>query len=114
MRRACTGAVVACIALLAGGTAHAHSGAPYKTDNQAEKYLENKFPRWAGMNLLNADFKFALCLGSPLFNSRTNRFGEDIYRHFSCTLSAGGRSFNLKVHTLPGGRWLVQAGRFNS
>lgn len=90
---------------------------PYRTDGQAERYLEQQLARWAGVNLhppANPPDEFgyvrevpapsASCVNGYYSdhekhtkrhfkpNEKTNRAGEYTFRSFKCDLSAHGDS----------------------
>ena len=78
----------------------------YRTDNQAQTYLEHGFTRWAGINLSTQAVKFASCLNGYYSKTehrthkhfpqgKTNRYGEAVFRSFSCDFTTAGRTFNL-------------------
>jgi hypothetical protein len=94
---------------------------PYRTDAHAEHYLEHGLKRWAGIDLKKAGDKFASCIdgyysrheqrtGKHFPQGHTNRYGEDTFRSFGCTLTVGARSFHLYVVTRVHG-WRVIADR---
>jgi hypothetical protein len=69
----------------------------YRTQDQAELYLEHGLRTWDDNNLGRTDLRAAYCISgyaaSPKANkdypqSRVNRLGVDIYRTFACTLYA--------------------------
>lgn len=87
---------------------------PYRTDVQAADYLEHGLKHWAGINVDAANgVTFAFCINGfyskteqrtgKHFNggqAKVNKFGEYMFRSFSCTLVTGGRIFSLYVVTL--------------
>jgi len=104
-------ALLTIVALAVPAAAQAAPSGPYRTDNQAERFLETRLPAWAGVNLHPPanpadEFGIVRVLPTPLvsclngafsarekrtkrhFRSRTNRAGEDTFRSFSCSLSA--------------------------
>jgi hypothetical protein len=118
--------VIGIAALLATTTAAAAAALwkpPYRTDHQAELFLERGLKTWAGINLRAADFKSAFCVNG-YYSKReqrtkrhypqghVNRVGENTFRSFACTLSVNDRSFHVYVvttMTLIG--WRVMADR---
>lgn len=112
--------VVVCAALLFAAPALAGMSL-YRTDAQAQRYLEHGLHRWAGINLRTASFKSAFCIngyyskhesrtGHHYPQGKTNRYGEDLFRSFTCTLAVNSRSFHLYVLTTRLG-WRVSADR---
>jgi hypothetical protein len=110
MRFAILALILAALAAPAAAQAATPPG-PYRTDNQAERFLEKQLPAWAGVDLHPApnppdEFGLARIVPAPSascfngafsarekrtkrhFRSRTNRAGEDTFRSFACTLSA--------------------------
>jgi hypothetical protein len=100
----------------------ASTGKPlYRTDHQAEVFLEHGLRTWAGLNLRTADFKSATCFNGYYSKreQRThhhypqgheNRYGENTFRSFACTLAIDSRSFHLYVVTARTG-WRVMVDR---
>jgi hypothetical protein len=104
-------AVLAVLAIPAAAAAAAPG--PYRTDAQAERYLETQLAVWAGVNLhppANPPDEFAYARDVPAPSAscvngydsdhekrtkrhfrpvqRTNRAGEYTFRSFACSLSA--------------------------
>ena len=87
---------------------------PYRTDVQAQHYLEHGLRHWAGIDLNDANsYTSAFCFNGYYskteqrtgehFNggqAKVNKFGEDMFRSFACTLTSRGRFFNLYLVTL--------------
>jgi hypothetical protein len=88
-------AICAALTLVAG--ADAHRGAPYRTNAWAERMLK-RVHHWRGYAVVS-DFG---CIGGDFADSRTNRNGEDTYKHFDCVLNTQNYSHSFKVtlHTL--------------
>ena len=103
-------------------TASARAGRPlYRTDQQAETYLEHGLVAWAHIDLRKQAVKLASCFNG--YYSKTeertrkhfpqgtvNRSGQVVFRSFSCDFTTAGRTFNLYVVTTPGG-WKVTTDR---
>lgn len=114
---------VAATAVAAGWPVSAGAAvAPYKSDVQAQNYLTRSLTRWAGIDLTRAEFKSAICMNGyysryetahpqRFRQDRLNRYGEHIFRSFTCSLTVGARTFELYLRTLPGGKWLVRVDR---
>jgi hypothetical protein len=94
---------------------------PYRTDHQAEGFLEHGLRRWAGINLGTVDSKSGFCINGyySKHEQRThrhypqghqNRYGEDTFRSFACTFSVNANSYNLYVVTTRRG-WRVMVDR---
>jgi hypothetical protein len=88
------------------------SGLAYRSEHQAQSYLEHGLKRWAGVNLRSQKYKFrvAFCLpGSRSryekthrhFPSRTGKDGEQLFHTFACTLSAADRVWHVYLVALP-------------
>lgn len=105
---------------LAVPTAQAYPRADYRSDAQAEHYVEHGLARWAGLNLKAPGLlKFEFCLNGyySTRERRTRRHfhpvqkisksGEPLFRSFACTLTVGAREFRLYLVTLPHGRWAI-------
>ena len=107
------------LALAFAGTAQA-APLTYRTDTQAERYLEHNLKRWGGMNLASQDFKMAFCVNGFYsdhedrtghhFADKQSKYGESLFHTFSCTLTSGSRSFNLYLVAQPHG-YAVSADR---
>jgi hypothetical protein len=141
LRRRATASLIGLLAVLVSGTA-ASAGTlddhypppPYRTDAQAQHYVAHGLKRWAGIDLTKQPYRSAYCINGEnsrievrAYNARikqglrpknrfaqdkTNRYGENIYASFACTLNVQGRSFNLYVRTRWGSpAWIVQADR---
>lgn len=105
--------------LLAGP---AWAGQPlYRTDRQAESYLEHSLKTWAYIDLTRQAVKFASCFNGYYSKTeerthrhfppdRTNRGGASAFRSFSCDFTTAGRTFSLYVVTTPAG-WKVATDR---
>jgi hypothetical protein len=90
-------ALVGCVLVAAFSVASASAAVtPYKTDAQAEKYVERGLKRWAGIDLRHVDVKFAFCINGfysrfeaahrqHFDQERVNRYGEYLFRSFACT-----------------------------
>jgi hypothetical protein len=86
----------ACLALTLAAGADAHRGAPYRTNAWAERMLK-RVHYWRGY-AVTSDFG---CWGD-FVDSKTNRNGEDIYKHFDCNLNTRdySHSFKVTLHTI--------------
>jgi hypothetical protein len=93
----------------------------YRTDRQAETYLEHGLKTWARIDLSKQAVKFASCFNG--FYSKTeerthkhfpqgsaNRSGQIVFRSFSCDFTTAGRTFSLYLVTTPTG-WKVTTDR---
>ena len=114
-------ATVLCSALVAASAAASTRRPLYRTDHQAEQYLEHGLSRWAGINLRTADFVTAFCINGyySKHERRTHhhypqghetRAGENLFRSFACQLSVNDRSFNLYLLATRRG-WRVSGDR---
>lgn len=126
---------VTAVALTFAGAAQA-AAPPYRTDNQAGRYITKQLPAWAGVDLhppANQPDEYGIARDLPeptgycfgYGRDKRNRSGEDAYHAFRCTLSAyqdsdgdgqltyddTERTFHLRVLTRPHGRWVVTADR---
>lgn len=122
MQRRVVGLTLTLTLFACATAATASTGKPlYRTDHQAEVFLEHGLRAWAGINLRTADFKTATCLNGYYSKreQRThhhypqgheNRFGENTFRSFACTLGVNDRSFNLYLVTTRTG-WRVMVDR---
>jgi hypothetical protein len=104
-------AVLAAVILVPAAASAATPAGPYRTDNQAEDYLETRLPVWAGVNLhppANPPDEYGYARTLPAisawcsngsysrhekrtrrhFRPRISRAGENTFRSFSCSLSA--------------------------
>jgi hypothetical protein len=100
----------------------ASAGQPlYRTDRQAETYLEHGLKGWARIDLSRQAVKFASCFNGYYSKTeerthrhfpqdRTNRAGAVAFRSFSCDFTTAGRTFSLYVVTTPAG-WKVATDR---
>ena len=96
-------------------------GLAYRTDHQAEVYLERRLHRWGGIDLRKQRFKSAFCVNGFYskrelrtgrhFPARTNLAGENIFHTFACTLSAADHSWGLYLVALRQAHWSVSADR---
>jgi hypothetical protein len=106
------------VTLILAGTASAAQSL-YRTDKQAETYLEHGLKTWGGIELGKQPVKFASCFNG--FYSKTearthkhfpqgkaNRSGQIVFRSFSCDFTTAGRTFSLYVVTTAAG-WKVTA-----
>jgi hypothetical protein len=93
----------------------------YRTDRQAETYLEHGLKKWANIDLTKQPVKFASCFNGYYSKTeerthhhfpqdRTNRAGAIAFRSFSCDFTTAGRTFSLYVVTTPAG-WKVTTDR---
>ncbi len=114
-------AVAMVAAGLAGAApASAAAAASYRTDAQAERYLEHRLRGWAGINLRGPRvLKDAFCINGYYSRheqrtrrhykqGRVNRHGGDVFRSFACTFVANNRTFGLYLVAKQDG-WLVAA-----
>ncbi len=109
------------LALLAG-VGSAWGGRPlYRTDRQAETYLEHGLRMWAHIDLTRQAVKFASCFNGFYSKTeerthkhfpqdRTDRAGAIAFRSFSCDFTTAGRTFSLYVVTTLTG-WKVATDR---
>jgi hypothetical protein len=121
MRRLATIAL-ALVLLGTASTASASARKPlFRTDHQAEVYLEHGLHKCAGINLRTVDFKSAFCINGYYSKheqrtkkhypqGRENGVGENVFRSFSCQLSVNDRTFNLYLLTTRRG-WRVMVDR---
>ena len=109
--------------LVAPAAAHA-ADAPYKTDPQAERYLETHLPAWAGYDLTQLHASASCSNGAYSRHEqrtgrhhpqRIDRNGEARFRTFACSLSfddgADYRTFEGYVQTRAKRPWRVTADR---
>ena len=90
------------------------SGLAYRTEGQAQRFLENTLRSWNGVNLETKKYRHrvAFCLpGSRSKYEQTHRHfavhatktGEVRYHTFTCTLAAANKVFHLYVVARPKG-----------
>jgi hypothetical protein len=93
----------------------AAGGLTYRSDHQAEAYLE----QWAGIDLQSQKYKFrvAFCLPGARskyekthqhFPVRTTKTGEQLFHTFACTLSTADRVWHLYLVAFPHGKFGVR------
>jgi hypothetical protein len=93
----------------------------YRTDRQAETYLDHGLETWAHIDLSKQPVRFASCFNGLYSKTeertrkhfpqgRVNRSGEVVFRSFSCDFTTAGRTFRLYVVTTPAG-WRVTTDR---
>jgi Ni/Co efflux regulator RcnB len=91
----------------------------YKTQRQAERYLEHGLKQWAGVNLRSRKYKFhvAFCLPGARskyeqrhthFKVHTTAAGEKLYHSFACTLAAADKVWHLYLTARPNGTYGVR------
>ena len=108
------------VALVLAGSAWAAQPL-YRTDKQAETYLEHGLKTWARIDLTKQAVKFASCFNGYYSKTeerthkhfpqgKANRFDEIVFRSFSCDFTTAGRTFSLYLVTTPAG-WKVTADR---
>jgi hypothetical protein len=111
---------LALLTLVIAGTASAGQSL-YRTDKQAETYLEHGLETWAGLDLSKQTVKFASCFNGFYSKTearthkhfpvgRTNRSGQIVFRSFSCDFTTAGLTFSLYVVKTPSG-WKVKTDR---
>lgn len=96
-------ALVGVFGLTLVASASAHRGAPYRTEAWAEKTLKQRVHYWRGFKI---DPSWTTCYGEgDLWNSHYNRNGEEIFKHFHCTMDTPldyptDRHFYVTLHTI--------------
>jgi hypothetical protein len=97
----------------------AASGLAYRSDQQAEAYLQHGLKQWAGVDLQSQKYKFrvAFCLPGARskyeqkhahFPVRTTRAGTQLFHSFACTLSTADRVWHLYLVAFPHGKFGVR------
>jgi hypothetical protein len=98
--------VAAVLTVLTFAAGASSAGLTYRTDNQAAHWLEHNLKVWHGIDLARQDFRSAFCIngyyskreqhtGKHFPQGKENRAGEDLFHSFSCSLTAGSRTFHL-------------------
>jgi hypothetical protein len=91
----------------------------YRSDHQAEAYLEHGLKRWAGVDLQSQKYKFrvAFCLPGARskyekthqhFPVRTTKTGKQLFHTFACTLATADRVWHLYLVAFPRGKFGVR------
>lgn len=94
----------------------------YRTDYQAEQYLEYGLKRWAHHHLGKPSLRSAFCISGysarPEANEhysqrRLDRAGKHVYRTFACTLNVVAKSYphalGVYLKTTRSGGWRIKA-----
>jgi len=109
-------ALLLALGLVLVPAAQASHRLPYRTERQAQYYLEHTLKSWAGVNLRTKKYSFrvAFCLPGARsnyekthrhFTVRENGKGEKVYHTFSCTLAAADKVWHLYLVAQPKGKF---------
>ncbi|MDX6476514.1 MAG: hypothetical protein QOH95_2025 [Gaiellaceae bacterium] len=91
----------------------------YRSDHQAENYLEHGLKRWQGVDLTTRKYKFrvAFCLTGARskyekthahFPEHKSASGDSTYHTFTCTLAAANKVWHLYLVALPNGSFSMR------
>ena len=115
MKRLALVILVCLLAAPAAATAKTHLA--YASQRQAERYLEHKLQRWAGVNFHTRKYKnrVAFCLpGSRSKYERKHRHFPALglrYHSFACTMASANRVFHLYLLARANGSFFVRPDR---
>ena len=107
--------VLLCLAVAPAAAAKTHLA--YASQRQAERYLEHKLQRWAGVDFRSNKYKFRVAFCLPGSRSKYERKHQHFparglrYHSFACTLAAADRVFHLYVLARENGSFSVRADR---